>query len=340
MHATPGRSRPLTIDPAPTIAGLRFRTFAGPTDIAALARLYQAADAADHAPGFRSTDRVALELETWSHLDPSEDLVVATVGDAVVGAVENEWSDTTDGDRHYRALGAVYPAWRRRGLGDALMSWSERRRIDISRTHEVAGEKVLTTWFQEADRGGLELAVAHGYLRTRTYSQMVRADLDDVALPPLSPGLEVRAVTETQLADVFAGMSEAFRDHFGGHDDTPDAFRRWSGDPDFDADLLVIAFDGDEVAAGVCCRIDPTENEARGYQRGWTDPIFTRRPWRRRGLASALLGRALVRLREAGMTSAQLDVDTQNANAALKLYERHGFVEDDLLSEWHRTISV
>ena len=75
-----------------------------------------------------------------------------------------------------------------------------------------------------------------------------------------------------------------------------------------------------------------------GYQRGWADPVFTRRPWRRRGLASALLGRTLVRLRERGMTSAQLDVDTQNVNEALTLYERHGFRTDRSSSEWHKPI--
>jgi hypothetical protein len=41
-------------------------------------------------------------------------------------------------------------------------------------------------------------------------------------------------------------------------------------------------------------------------------------------------------LRERGMTSAQLDVDTENANRALSLYERHGFVSDRSAGEWHR----
>lgn len=63
-----------------------------------------------------------------------------------------------------------------------------------------------------------------------------------------------------------------------------------------------------------------------------------RRPWRRRGLASALLGRALVGLRDAGMTSAQLDVDTENENQALTLYERHGFVTDRQATEWHKPL--
>ena len=34
------------------------------------------------------------------------------------------------------------------------------------------------------------------------------------------------------------------------------------------------------------------------------------------------------------MTSAQLDVDSDNPNKALTLYERHGFVADRTVTEW------
>jgi len=53
--------------------------------------------------------------------------------------------------------------------------------------------------------------------------------------------------------------------------------------------------------------------------------VFTRRPWRRRGLASALLGRALEGLRDRGMTSAQLSVSSTNAQRADQLYLAAGF---------------
>jgi GNAT superfamily N-acetyltransferase len=85
-------------------------------------------------------------------------------------------------------------------------------------------------------------------------------------------------------------------------------------------------------------QIDPDENATQGYLRGWTDPIFARRRWRRRGLASALLGRTLVALRERGMTSAQLGVDSENEHAALTLYQRHGFEVVRSSSEWHRPL--
>ena len=72
-------------------------------------------------------------------------------------------------------------------------------------------------------------------------------------------------------------MVEAFQDHFGGQDESPQAYTRWVEDPLMDVELLVVAFDGDQVAAAVQGAIDPAENEANGYLRGWTDPVFTRR---------------------------------------------------------------
>jgi mycothiol synthase len=101
-----------------------------------------------------------------------------------------------------------------------------------------------------------------------------------------------------------------------------------------------VVWDGDEIAAGVLGYVVPEENAAQGYLCGWADPVFTRRAWRRRGLARALLGRCLVLFRDAGMTSAQLDVDTENANDALELYRSHRFESDPGSSEWHKPLEV
>jgi ribosomal protein S18 acetylase RimI-like enzyme len=167
---------------------------------------------------------------------------------------------------------------------------------------------------------------------------MTRPDLDDIEVAPMPDGIEVRPVTHADLSGVFDAAAEAFADHFGGHDFSEAARTRWIEDPLMDPSLLVVAFDADEVVAAVQGVIEPEENKANGYRRGWTDPVFTRRAWRRRGLAHALLGRALVRLRERGMTSAQLGVDSQNENQALTLYERHRFVVDRSSGEWHKPI--
>jgi mycothiol synthase len=71
--------------------------------------------------------------------------------------------------------------------------------------------------------------------------------------------------------------------------------------------------------------ISAHENAAFNRQRGWLDSVFVRRPWRRRGLAQALVARSLIALRERGITEAMLGVDSENPTGAVGVYERAGF---------------
>jgi ribosomal protein S18 acetylase RimI-like enzyme len=80
-----------------------------------------------------------------------------------------------------------------------------------------------------------------------------------------------------------------------------------------------------EVAGQVQNFVNAEENEQRGVRRGYTEGISVRRPWRRRGLARALLTRSLQMFKEMGMEEAALGVDAQNLSGALNLYESVGF---------------
>ncbi|MGD2207392.1 MAG: GNAT family N-acetyltransferase, partial [Anaerolineae bacterium] len=48
-------------------------------------------------------------------------------------------------------------------------------------------------------------------------------------------------------------------------------------------------------------------------------------PWRRQGLAKALIARSFRLLKELGMEEAALGVDADNPNGALQLYQTMGF---------------
>lgn len=322
----------------PALSGLRIRTHEGDEDIPAMVAVAAAAMRANGVGWTWTPESLRHELANPTHADPAHDVFLAFVGDELVGWSQTEWVDSNEGERLYWAVGHVHPAWRRRGIGRALLERDERRRREVAAGHATIRPRLLMSWVEDPDAGALALLAGNGYRRVRTYYHMVRPDLEAIAVPELPPGIEVRPVGDADLPRVWAAIAEAFRDHFGEHDVSDAAFRRWSGDPDFDPRLLVVAFDGDEVAAGVQASINTAENAANGYLRGWADPVFTRRPWRRRGLARALLGRALVRLHERGMTSAQLDVDSENPNRALGLYERHGFRVDHTSSEWRKPL--
>jgi len=132
-------------------------------------------------------------------------------------------------------------------------------------------------------------------------------------------------LTEPQAMAVMLAEDEAFRDHWGHRPETDADRRRWLDDPRQDLALWQVAYAGDEVAGVVFPLVDSAENERFGRRRAWLDSVSVRRPWRRRGVARALIVRALLALRERGLTSAVLGVDADNPTGALGLYETVGF---------------
>jgi ribosomal protein S18 acetylase RimI-like enzyme len=120
---------------------------------------------------------------------------------------------------------------------------------------------------------------------------------------------------------------DAFRDAWGFVEPDEDDYARFLTDPmDSQRELWRVAWDGDEVAGQVRSFINEAENERFGRRRGYTESISVRRPWRRRGLARALIGASIRALRERGMTETALGVDTQNVTGALALYESCGYI--------------
>jgi mycothiol synthase len=70
---------------------------------------------------------------------------------------------------------------------------------------------------------------------------------------------------------------------------------------------------------------DPAEVTRRGHNIGGLYILGVLKPFRNRGIAKALLISGLERLKERGITEAELGVDTGNITGALHLYERLGF---------------
>jgi ribosomal protein S18 acetylase RimI-like enzyme len=84
----------------------------------------------------------------------------------------------------------------------------------------------------------------------------------------------------------------------------------------WDPQLALVALDGDDVAGGLLSRL------VEGT--GWVDVLGVRRPWRGRGIATALLRRAFASLAARGAASVMLNVDSANETGATRLYESVG----------------
>jgi mycothiol synthase len=321
---------------AAAIEGLVVRPYAGEADHPEIVRVQNAEYAADHVRGRVSVPETAAMLAHASDgFDPRRDVRLAELDGRVIGVAWTDWVDTTDGLREYRTRGYVEPAYRRRGVGGALFADGVRRIRELAATHDIDRPKVLGTFTHAASAGGPVLAQRHGLETVRWFFDMeCRLDGDLAEMPALPDGLEVREVGPDDGWAIWEADHDAFRDHWGGHDPSEANFRRWVDSPEFDPTLFVVAYDGDEIAAAVLNAIYPEENEELGIRRGWLDSVFTRRAWRRRGLARALIIRSQHLLRERGMELAALGVDADNPSGALGLYESVGFRATERTAVW------
>jgi mycothiol synthase len=256
--------------------------------------------------------------------DPVNDIVLVEVDGRLVAGTGLERT-LRDVGPTYDIWGAVDPAFRRRGLGTALLRWTmDHARVRASREdpHTPIHVRGFT---EDTETGHRALLEAAGFETVRHFFLMRRAGLNDIPDAPLPEGLEIRPVAEDQWRTIFEAENEAFRDHWGHREMTDSDFRRTYDAAELDTDLWVVAWDGDQVAGVVQTWVRPEENERLGVKRGWLDHISVRRSWRRRGLARAITAASLVKLRERGLAEAMLGVDSENPNGALGLYEGLGF---------------
>ena len=164
-----------------------------------------------------------------------------------------------------------------------------------------------------------------GYTAVEWGASLVRPHLDDIPDLPLPDGVEVRPVDPAEMRHIWDAHLEAFRGEWDFLEPTPEEVDRHLADPCIDHTLWKVAWAGDQVVGQVKSYINPDENEARGYLRGYTEQISTHHEWRNRGIAGALLALSLEELRRRGMTEAALGVDTNNPGGAFHLYTKLGF---------------
>jgi mycothiol synthase len=319
---------------------IQLRSFAGDADIPAMTTIANAAIEADRIQERLTEEQLRIDLRPEEKFDPVADLRLAEVDGTPVGFVKVEFIDTNDGLREYRSWCEVHPAWRRRRVGTTLLGFAIDRIAALAASHDVDRPRVAGAWAADTDIGGKVLLREHGYEPVRWFFHMNRDLTQPIEVPPLPEGLEVRSVTREDARRVFIADNEAFLDHWGGIDDSEAAFRRWVDESNFDPSLHVVAFDGDEIAGAVINAIYPEANAQQGVLHGWLDSVFTRRPWRGRGLARALVARSLVVLRDRGMTEGILGADADNETGAIGVYTDNGFTVSERFTAYRRPFEV
>jgi mycothiol synthase len=327
----------MTMDAPRPASDVEIRGLDSDRDFDEMAAIMEACREADGYDTSRSGGQLRVAISNWPDFDPAEGVRIATAaGQVVAYAYGVHDGDNAELGRLLFHDGRVLPAWRGRAIGRRLLAEAQDAacRHAARRPGPEPGSTVYRALVSEADRDARRLLEHDGYAIARYGFSMIRPSLADPPSPDLPAGLDVRPATPENAMQIVRAMAEAMSDQWGFPQLTDDDLVSHIRHPLWgQIDAWQVAWDGDEVAGGVLGFINHDENRELGRARGYTEAIFTRRPWRRRGVASALIGRNLRLLAERGMTEAALGVDAENPTGALAVYERAGFVCDrtDLL---------
>jgi mycothiol synthase len=312
---------------APDIPGLRFRKFRGDADIPEMVKVLNVVDRVDGTDRVATVESLSKMYSNLLHSDPSKDMVMVEVDGELVGYTRVTWWVELDGSRMYLHIGFLLPEWRGKGIGTALVRHNEARLREIAADHPDTAPRRFSASASNANQNLKDVLLKEGYTPVRYGYNMVRPDLENIPEVPMPEGLEMRPVRTEDLRVIWEAEVEAFRDHWGAGETEEGDFERWQLDTPFQPEYWQVAWDvaKNEPAGMVRTFIDEDHNRAFNHKRGYTENISVRRPYRRRGLARALMARSFQLQKEQGMTETALSVDAQNPNGALQLYEDMGF---------------
>ncbi|MEW5827106.1 MAG: GNAT family N-acetyltransferase [Candidatus Bipolaricaulota bacterium] len=307
------------------IPDLAFRSFRGADDFPVKVEIMNATARADRLEYNETVDDLALLFAHLANCDPQSDMVFAEASGRPIAYGRVFWRDEVSGLRLYTSLGFIDPEFRRRGLGRALLTWNQARLAEIARTHDSDIDKALNAYATDTSRGTVALLEGSGYQIARRMVEMIRP-IDPPPPPcPLASGLRVVPSKPDHYPAIWSARAEAYLDHWGFLAPAKGDCERWMATRRFQPHLWKVAWDGAEVAGAVLNHVDVQRNAWAGKERGYTQDVFVRRPWRRRGLARALLTETLLMFREMGMEETLLGVDATNPQGAHRLYADLGY---------------
>src|SRR4051794_9466527 len=313
---------PAELQPAP-VAGVAWRaaTLDDVDDIVALSAAMAAVDHPDWSEPREEID----ELLTLSFVDISADTLIGEADGRLVAFGQALAPFEPETIVRSVFLGGVHPDFRGRGIGRSLLGWLEGR----GRQQLAASGLALPGWLlahtQDRNPGAARLFERAGFPTVRYFAQLERTldgPISELELP--APLRMVNASLDLSAATRSA-KNAAFRDHWGSQPTPEEAWDNFMTASTRRLDLSYLALDGDEVVGLVILDVNEDDWALQGYPSSYIALVGVVAPWRRRGVAPALLAASLRASRDAGLERVALDVDSESPTGALGLYTGMGF---------------
>jgi ribosomal protein S18 acetylase RimI-like enzyme len=221
---------------------------------------------------------------------------------------------------------SVDPDLENQGLEDYLLAWGEGRSLQVlDRVDPELRVSIRSHSNQVVESSGkAKMAAGMKYIR---HSFRMRIEMGEPPSAPVWPdGVTTRLYNPKEdTRTVYEVDEEAFQDHFGFVKEDPEEgfdkfMHHMSGDDSYDPSLWFLAVAGEEVVAICLCRRYGVEDRDTGF----VSSLGVKRPWRRQGIALALLQHAFGEYYKRGITKVDLGVDAESLTGATDLYKKAG----------------
>ncbi len=291
---------PLTVTGLPT--GLTQRPMAATDiDIDAVTELVGAAEL--HDDGVVEIDREDIQTD-WAR--PGFDLATESVGVFAEGGLIAE----AEVFKGRRADVNVHPAVRGRGIGTALLRWTE----DLARG---AGSAKIAQTVTDANTAAAELFTRHGYGYGHT-SWILEVEHRERPRVSLPEGFVLRPYTEDDAHAAYQVIEDAFNE-WPNRD--PASFEDWAAltieRPSFAPwQMLLVVDEPSGELVGVTFLLEYAAED------GWIQQVATKGTHRHRGIARGMLQQSFQVFWDRGRP--RVGVNTDSRTGALGVYEKAG----------------
>lgn len=220
----------------------------------------------------------------------------------------------------------IHPAHWTPAVHDRLLDWLEARGRTRLEAAPAGLPHSIRTGVSDDKVAEIDLLECHGFTPIRYFFRMRRALHQPIAERPLPAGVRLQCYTPDDGETMRIVFNEAFKDHWGHEEVLREDWEKWFvGSDTFRSDLSLLAFAGDNAVGITFCTVNPDDNARSGRHECNIREVAVLRPWRKQGIASALISESLRLMRAAGLDYASLGVDTANPTGALGVYEKLGF---------------
>ncbi|CAG0934651.1 hypothetical protein TFLX_03614 [Thermoflexales bacterium] len=315
----------LELPAPPALPDFEFRALRR-EDLPALYEMLLAVEQADERNLVNALADLQREFDDpWSN--PEIDALLALTRDGQIAGLARTFQNQQPEDEVRCFLSVeVHPTQRIGGLEEALLDWAEERgRQRLSLVAGTAAHKMRSS-IQDTQTKRQAQLEQRGFGSVRYFYRMQRDLNEPIPAVQLPGDLALCVYTPELSAAVHAAFNEAFRDHWSFEAVTAEDWQQFFIErSSFRPELTYVVMAGAEVAGFSLNGISLEENARHGRHEGWIEELAVRRPWRKRGVATALLCATLHAFKAEGLQHALLGVDTANLSGALRVYEGVGF---------------